>query len=310
MTNIKCLLLAALFSLLSWQAQAACAAAGNCFWIGGTGTLDLATDSAHWSSTTGGATCSCEPTTTSQLSFDANSGGGTVTAAAGPFTFTQIILTGFTGTLDFATNNASVTNTSGLSDASGTHTFNMGSGTWTINLSQISGTTWNANNASLTFNAGSSTLIFNSTGTCTATQGGPTLSMGGKTYATVKFQSTSASCNFLVVQGSTFGTLTLIGPVSVSLPNNTTQTVNTALNVNGTSGNWAFLSSGALGDTATIAAPATVSSSWGAFRDITFTTNPVTATNCANLGHNSFNGGSCAVPSGGGGGGGGGIIGN
>src|SRR5215831_4762963 len=310
MINIRILLVAVLCLCgFCWPAAAAnCNAAnGSCFWIGGTGTMDFATDGAHWSNTTGGATCSCEPTSTSLLNFDANSGGGTVTASAGPFTFGGtaggFILTGFTGTLDFATNNPNVTistSTFFISDASATHTLNMGSGTWTLTSTATSGTIWATNNASLTLNAGSSTINFNSTGACNASV--LTVTMGGKTYGTVSFTSTAATCTYILNQANTFGHLTLTGPVYFQIPGTNTQTVSNAFTWTGTAGNEIGLFTSSSGTTATMSVPNGSTGAWVSLRDIIFTTGAPAFTNCFNLGHNTLNGGSCAAPSGGGGG--------
>jgi hypothetical protein len=301
------LLLALALPLLLWavpaQAVNCNVASGACFWIGGTGTWDGATDTAHWSNTTGGTTCSCEPTSTSSVTFDASSGGGTVTLNAN-VTNGSMVLTGFTGTMDFSANNNSPTFT-GFSDASGTHTFNVGTGTITFNNATTSSTPINFTNASLTLSAASSTFVFNSTGSCSGNIITPNL--GGKTFGTFQFKSTAASCVMQVAGANTFGTLTLIGPVAVSFAGGTTQTVSTALNITGTSGNAVWLSSTNIGNATTIAAPATVSAVWAGIRDVTFTTNTVTITNCFNLGHTS--GVTCTAPNIVAGGGGIGIIG-
>lgn len=66
------------------------------YWVGGTGTW---TDTAHWSSTTGGASGASVPTSTDNVFFDANSGTGTVTCASGSCNdFTAITV----GTITFS----------------------------------------------------------------------------------------------------------------------------------------------------------------------------------------------------------------
>jgi hypothetical protein len=52
------------------------------FWVGGAGTWDAAT-TTNWSATTGGAGGASAPTTSDDATFDANSGSGTCTTAAG-----------------------------------------------------------------------------------------------------------------------------------------------------------------------------------------------------------------------------------
>lgn len=276
-------------------------AAGACFWVGGTGTMDFSTDGSHWSNATGGAACSCEPTSTSSLTFDASSGGGTVTVN-GNLSWAGLTTTGFTGTLDFSANNNSPTFTF-WSDGSGTHTVNLGTGTFTMNNTATSGTGWSINNASLTLSAASSTIVFNSTGACTNNFVAPNL--GGKTFGTVQFKSATGACVLQVGGANTFGTLTLTGPLAIQFPTST-NTVSTALNITGTSGSEVSISNGSLGNATTIAVPATVSATWAAIRDVTFTTNSITISNCFNLGHTS--GVTCNAPAGGSPGGGG-IIG-
>lgn len=67
------------------------------YWVGGTGTW---TDTAHWSSTSGGASGASVPTSTDNVFFDANSGTGTVTCASGScsdFTATTVGTMSFSG---------------------------------------------------------------------------------------------------------------------------------------------------------------------------------------------------------------------
>ena len=74
------------------------------FWVGGTGTWDAA-DTTHWSATSGGGGSASVPGTSDAVTFDASSGGGTVTVnttvAVQSITFGAMV-----GTLDFATNDA------------------------------------------------------------------------------------------------------------------------------------------------------------------------------------------------------------
>lgn len=60
--------------------------AGNRFWVGGTGTWD-ASSTANWALTSGGAPGAPAPNSTDFVFFDANSGTGTCTTAAGSTCF-------------------------------------------------------------------------------------------------------------------------------------------------------------------------------------------------------------------------------
>lgn len=75
------------------------------FWTGavnsGTGTWD-ASNTANWSTTTGGAGGASVPTSADAVFFDANSGSGTCTLGAN-VVFQTINMTGYTGTINFST---------------------------------------------------------------------------------------------------------------------------------------------------------------------------------------------------------------
>ena len=75
----------------------------NRYWVGGTGTWD-GTSTANWSATSGGSNGASVPTSTDDVFFDANSGGGTVTLDYdGSGTYPEcanLICTGFTGSID------------------------------------------------------------------------------------------------------------------------------------------------------------------------------------------------------------------
>lgn len=85
--------LALLFALLySAPAFAVCGVgAGACFWIAGTGSSN---QTAHWSASSGGGTCTCVPAATDTATIDGSSGGGTYTITASPtyasFAFTNV----------------------------------------------------------------------------------------------------------------------------------------------------------------------------------------------------------------------------
>lgn len=105
------------------------------FWVGGTGTWD-ASDTTHWSATSGGAGGASVPGSGDTVTFDGSSGGGTVTLAYNP-TVTTITFGAFTGTLDF---NTRTLNLGGLlGSGTGIRTLTLGSST--INCSNTAANT-------------------------------------------------------------------------------------------------------------------------------------------------------------------------
>jgi len=133
----------------------------TCFWVGGTGTWDGGTlDVGHWKTASGGSTNIAAPGSADTATFDANSGGGTVTVAS-DFNVNTIQSGAFTGTLDFSVNNNSV-NISNIFSVSGSGVRTVKFGSSIITVSQIqAGTITN-----LTFDSGTSTVrFFNSTTT-------------------------------------------------------------------------------------------------------------------------------------------------
>ncbi len=207
------------------QATNCASAAGTCFWIGGTGTLNMASDGSHWSESTGSSACSCEPSSTSVVTFDGASGGGTVTVtvAGGTLTLGSITMGAFTGTLDFATSNNNVTLSAaaGFSGSgAGTRTLNLGNGTWTLSSASAAWTM--TTTTGLTFAANSSTITFTNT-----TAGTPAFSGGGLTYSTVNVVSVvgAISKRFTITGANTYTTLTLGAGIRLVYPNSATQTI-------------------------------------------------------------------------------------
>lgn len=124
------------------------------FWVGSTGTWDNS-DTTHWAATSNGAGGQSVPGASDTVTFDANSGGGTVTPNY-DMTVTSITMGAFTGTLDFSANNNSPTMATFSGTGTGTRTLNMGSGTWTLTGT---GTIWNVGvSTNMTLDAGTSTI--------------------------------------------------------------------------------------------------------------------------------------------------------
>lgn len=294
MKHLKYLLIA--FSLLiASQADAA-----TCFWVGGTGTWDTTTGT-HWAVSSGGTASTCAATggipkqAGDIATFDGSSGGGTVTVASAinGVTLAQIVMGAFTGTLDFSANNPSITLTAVMNiSGSGTRTLNCGTGTFT--LSAASGTAWDATTVTgLTLSCASASLNFANT---SPSSPGRTFVTGGQTYGavTVSAATTTANNNSFNFSGNTasFSSLTLTGPLAVTLPSNTTYTLANAPTWTGTAAKPILVGSSNISATTpqitfsiTSGQPAL---NWVGLSSVKFTVGTSgTCTNCFDLSNNS-----------------------
>lgn len=302
---MKKILLALVISLL-----ATCANAATCFWVGGTGTWSTA-NTASWASSTGGTAGTCAATggipkqSADTATFDASSGGGTVTVD--PTTMTGVTLTGitmgsFTGTLDFSSGAAiNITLSATFSvTGSGTRTLKLGSGTFTLTTGN--GTAWDATTITgLTFNAGTSMLA---TSGAVAGGGFRTLILNNLTYGTISLNSqTGGNTQTLNCNACTITNFNLAAPGNVIFTSAQTTNITNAFNWTGSSSAPLFIGSTATNATATISvATGSPTISWAAIRYMAFTGGATfAATNSFNLGSNT--GISISGPSGGGGGG-------
>lgn len=290
---------AAFFSLFAVEADAA-----SIFWIGGTGTWDGASQ-AHWSSASGGTTCSCLPTSTSDVIFDGSSGAGTVTVN----TTVDINSLDFSAasslTVDFSVNNNNVTlegingTTASAFNGSGTSTrgLNMGNGTWTVkqptgnNLINFNTTT------GLAFNANGSTVVYTP---ASAPSNNVSFALGGLPWNAITINAGGFSVfRRVILTTATITTLTLNAGVNFFPNNNLTITT---LNVNGTSSsNVVTMGTLDAGTKTLTVTSATIN--WAAIGGIVFAGSAITANSSFNQGGNS---GTITIngPSGGGGGGG------
>ena len=201
----------------------------NRYWTGGTGTWD-ASDTTHWSDSSGGLGGQSVPGVADSVIFDASSGGGTVTPNY-DMSVVSITMGAFTGTLDFSANDNSPTLQFVNISGTGTRTLNMGDGTWTLTLE---GNVWFATTiTNLTLNANSSTIKFTSTGTDTSLS-----SADGLTYHNVWFARGAATSKNAIVGANTFNELKDTGTAAHKLmfPVGQTQTIST-FTVSGTAGN-------------------------------------------------------------------------
>lgn len=308
-------------------ANAACnVASGVCFWIGGDGTMNLTTDSAHWSTASGGSSCSCEPTSTSQLIFDGGSGAGTgsgggayVTFGPGTITAGTLTITGtgqFTGTWDASVNNTNVTMASGVSfSGTGTRKILMGTGTWTVGTNASGGSaTWSF----LTTTGLDATSVLNTAPIVlvSGSIGSGSLFFGGKTWGplTITGSSSWPSSKIQIESGTnandTFASLTINAPAWISSTANQTYTFTGGITVNGASWAapvyWEGNNAAGTGGNTTIAVGAASNMNFGVFRNVVGATSTITANPGVNLGGNS---GTLTITNPGTGGGGGFIIG-
>ena len=74
---------------------------GVCYWIGGTGNFS---STAHWSSSSGGSSCTCVPAATDAVTFDASSGSGTATQDNAMFTSGAVTMTSSSASVNGSVN--------------------------------------------------------------------------------------------------------------------------------------------------------------------------------------------------------------
>lgn len=248
------------------------------FWVGGTGNLDGST-TTHIAATSGGASGASYPGTGDTMTWDANSGGGTVTITA-PHTFQALTMGAFTGTWDnsVGNHNITVTNTSSAFSitGSGTRTIRLGSATYTLSAA---GAVWQATTTTnLTFVGSSANIVF-------AQGNGSTLNGGGLSYGSISFGASTSLAAYLISGANTFGTVTITAPNWIQFPSTVTTTISNAFNWVGTaSGPIMIVSSSPTGSSAAnIAAAGGSTASWCGFRTVTFTGSP-TASNSLDFG--------------------------
>jgi hypothetical protein len=78
------------------------------FWVGGSGIWN-ATDKTHWAASSGGAGGQSVPGPNDTVTFDRNSGGGTVMVDHPSLVLLSFMMSDFGGFVDFATNNIQIT---------------------------------------------------------------------------------------------------------------------------------------------------------------------------------------------------------
>ncbi len=272
------------------------------FWVGGTGTWDNS-DTTHWAASTGAAGGQSVPSSSDTVTFDASSGGGTVTVAAtinASNTLQALTCGAFTGTIDFATNNTAITFTAAGFVGTGTGVRTIIRGTGTFTFTGAGG--WDfATVTNLTWTAGAGGTYVYTSASITAQQpfSGGGLNYGASSVITVNGRANGTGFNYS--GANTIGTINLTGPLYFKAVASTTHTVGT-LNITGTLTApvvFGFDSSQSTAVTFNVTSSAIT---YAVLRSITFGTSAVSPTNSWDLGNNNFNGGSLSAPSAGGGG--------
>ena len=271
------------------------------FWVGGTGTWDGST-TTNWAATSGGAGGQSVPGASDTVTFDASSGGGTVTVAAsigGTETIQSLTAGAFTGTLDFSVNNPSITlsTSTGLSlSGTGARKFLLGSGTFTlsgysiINVTNLDPTSVFTANFAFTGNTATTRFFFG----------------GARTYGALTVGANTSLGILSITGANTFSSITVASGNTIAFPANATTTISGASTFTGTAAAPVGVIVSDLGS----GNPATLSFSAGASTVVYGTVCGITttgsgtfvATNSFNNGRNTFDSGdSVSAPSVGGG---------
>lgn len=269
------------------------------FWVGGTGAWDNAT-TTHWSATSGGAGGASVPGSGDTVTFDASSGGGTVTLNfGGTITIQSLTMGAFTGTLDNSVNNNNMTLSAATGfdcDGVGVRTLKLGTATYTI--SSTNGA-WNFSttlNLTYTGNTGAN-IVFTGSDSANACR----VLAGGLSHGNLSFGApTGSGICFIQGAGSTFASLTITAPNYVRFPTSVTTTITGALAIVGTGSSPVSLSSGTVQTTATVNVASGSTGQFCALRDLTFSGTTPVFTDSFDLGNVS--GATISGPSGGGGG--------
>jgi len=276
-----------LLALACWAPNVANAAA--CFWVGGTGNIN---DTTKWSNATGGSASTCAAaggwpnSGADTATFDASSGGGTITRNVN-WTVGTLTMNLFTGTLGNSGDTASVDIGNLANTGAGTRTLNLGASTWTVGNTG-GGSGWNQNGATnLTFNANTST-VRSIAGV--AQNQTVTMNLGTFTYNVVTLQGTAVG-GATSMQGSspTIGTFNIQAPNYLIFSNATNWTVTGSLVFSGGGVNaWTGFATTAPNNSVTLTlSGGGATCNYCSFRDVTAVTNGITATNSIDYGRAS-----------------------
>lgn len=218
------------------------------FWVGGSGTWD-ASDTSHWSATSGGASGASVPTSSDTVTFDSNSGAAaTVTIAAAAAAAVTINKSDLTLTHSAgSTVTGAVTLTTGTLNTNGQtcswasfSSSNSNTRTLTLGASAISltgtGTVWGCGTSTnLTVTANTATITLS-----TASSTARTFAGGGKTYGTLTYTVASSPGSLTLTGANTFSTLNVGAGRPLILPSSATTTV-TNMNAAGVPNGYTYL---------------------------------------------------------------------
>lgn len=215
----------------------------NRYWVGGTGNWS---DTARWSSTSGGAGGASVPTSADDVFFDANSGTGTATLVSSSHQVRNLVTTGYTGTINAgATGGIDIYGPtltySGSFTSSGNISFRiLGTGvTTTATVGKTVGDFQVILGASLILASsltGTNLLVFNTTGSINL--GGNAISFPRLTFShglTTTYSNFPASISIsqvLTIQGRGAGSGTFTAPTTL----NPTSVATVALDLTNLSG--------------------------------------------------------------------------
>ncbi len=249
------------------------------FWVLGTGTWDAAT-TTNWSASSGGAGGQSVPGSADTVTFNASSGGGTVTVNfGGPITVQSIAMGAFTGTWDNSVNNNNITVTASAGfngSGSGARTIKLGTATYTISGSAGVFTFATITNLTYTGNTGAN-IVFTGSTSNRSFHGGS----GGLSHGNVTLGASSGAGAYTVAGASTIASLTITAPNLVQFGTAATNTITSAFNWIGSVGaKICVMCDSVGGGLPTINVAANSVAAWCAFRDVGFTGSPVA--------HNSF----------------------
>jgi hypothetical protein len=266
------------------------------FWVGGTGNWDAST-TTNWSATTGGAGGQSVPGSADDVTFDASSGGGTVTLTTSP---TVKSFTGGAHTGTFNLNGNNFTSATFKSSGAGVRTITFGSGTVTI--TDVGGTVFDmGTSTNLTVNVSSGTIKFQPSAALNANIGVafPAESVvnagGGMVWPNVVIDGTNTGSNpgflrFSAASGPLHITnLTLANHAPFLILNNngavSNMTIGTSFSCPSTQNTSSGL--GGFGANETVTLPNSTVLNYLAISGITFSGTSLTATNSFDLGGNT-----------------------
>ena len=319
MTSIKSLLRLALVAVgLLFVSSAAEAA--PCFWVGGTATWDNTntggggTGGIKWASTSGGSTAcvatsgpvATVPGPSDTVTFDGNSGGGTVTVNGTAYSgctanvcMSSLTTSAFTGTINWATNTQSMTWSNTWTDAaSGVHTLNLGSGTFTSTLNGTGGLSFTTS-GNLTCTCSSEALVF-SNASPTAVRG---INPGDYSFGSLTVTGSGAPAPGFYINGTgwTFSSITNGTCQSILFLPSSSGTITNAPTWNGNSTCQILISTSPTngGQVTLTISSGTPTITWAGLSDIKFASGAVSPTNSFDLGGNNMDGGTITPPSGG-----------